>query len=274
MDLYHGAKHNLKDLIKTHLFVICGTNSGTTFLRDALATSKNTWNLKREGQHTFGFAGPSGIGSKAYKLWATEEWKDTFTDPKNYDWEKIKTAWYFQAYSKNSQATVFIEKSPPFLLIVEQLVKEFENARFLFMVRNPYAVVEGVNRTTWFKVKDYIPQEDFLTFAARQVINCLKFQKQNLENWGDRGVFFTYEQMCEEPEKVQESIKNLVPEIDDLVLQQKLKVKKYDEELRNMNDQQIERLTDKNIDQINEIFSPNEDILKYFNYPLLKKSSI
>jgi hypothetical protein len=273
MDLYYGAEHNLKDLIKTHLFIICCTNSGTTFLKEALATSENTWNLKREGQHMFGFAGPNGIGLRAYKLWTTEKFKDTFTDPEKYDWEKIKDAWYFQAYSKNPEAQVFVEKSPPFLMIVDQLIKEFKNAKFLFMVRDPYAVVEGMHRTTWYSCDDLYTEKEYLHLSAVQTINCLKIQKENLGKWGEHGVFFTYEQMCDEPAKVGEMIRELVPELDDLNLRQKLKVKNYHEELRNMNDQQIERLTDEDIEQVNKVFSPYEDILKTFNYSLLEKSS-
>ena len=64
MSLFYGAKYDLENLIETHLFIICANNSGTTFLRNALATSKHTWNLTREGQHTYGFAGPSSIGLK------------------------------------------------------------------------------------------------------------------------------------------------------------------------------------------------------------------
>jgi hypothetical protein len=73
MSLYYGAEYDLDNLIETHLFVICANNSGTTFLRNALATSRHTWNLQREGQHTYGFAGPSSIGLKAHKRWASSD---------------------------------------------------------------------------------------------------------------------------------------------------------------------------------------------------------
>src|SRR5215207_8650926 len=113
MTLYYGATRDLEKLISTHLFIICANNSGTTFLRNALATSSKTWNLLREGQHTFGFAGPSSIGLKAHKRWASEPyWIDIFTAPENYDWAAIKRAWYFQAFSQNANAPLFVEKSP------------------------------------------------------------------------------------------------------------------------------------------------------------------
>ncbi len=271
MSLYYGAKYDLENLIETHLFIICANNSGTTFLRNALATSEKTWNLQREGQHTYGFDGPSSIGLKAHKRWASDEnWISLFTDAKKYDWNSIKKAWYFQAYSKSENAAVFIEKSPPFLLIVDQLVKNFRNAKFLFMTRNPYAVVEGLLRksvrSSWYQENK---SSDLLKIAANHVVNCLKYQRKNIETWSERGVFFTYEQMCEDPENVERSILTLVPQLKDLNLRQKIKVREYDENLRNMNEQQIARLSKDDIKQINEIFSPDADLLKFFQYSLL-----
>lgn len=270
MSIFYGANFDLPNLIKTHLFVICANNSGTTFLRNALATSRHTWNLVREGQHTFGFAGPSSIGMQAHKRWASENhWIETFANPKNYDWGTIKKAWYFQAFSKDQNACVFIEKSPPFLLIVDQLINNFPNAKFLFMVRNPYAVVEGIRRKSPPQKWGNVSLEKKITVAADHVINCLKFQKQNLKKWGHHGVFFSYEQMCAEPEKVETQIKNLVPEIDDLVLKQRIKVKEYNEELRNMNDQQIKRLTADDKAQINRVFLREKELLEFFNYSII-----
>jgi hypothetical protein len=267
MTLYYGASNNLAELIKTHLFIICMNNSGTTFLRNALATSRHTWNLLREGQHTFGFAGPSSIGLKAHKRWASEDyWIEIFTNSNNYDWFTIKRAWYFQAFSVSKTASVFVEKSPPFLLIVNQLVENFENARFLFMVRDPYAVVEGISRKSLMLSGANAPREKILKQAATHVITGLKYQRANIEKWGDRGVFFTYEQMCEQPQRVESMISRLVPELNDLVLCRRLKVREYDEELRNMNEQQIGRLTSDDRQQINRVFSANQNLMDFFKY--------
>ena len=41
---------------------------------------------------------------------------------------------------------MFVTKSTQHVLHVEQIVRHFRNARFLFMVRNPYAVCEGICR--------------------------------------------------------------------------------------------------------------------------------
>ena len=47
--VFLGALHDLERVVVTHLFVICPNNSGSTFPRKALATSRRTWNLPWEG---------------------------------------------------------------------------------------------------------------------------------------------------------------------------------------------------------------------------------
>ena len=62
----HGAGRDLRPLISTHLFAITLNHSGSTFIRKALATARNTWNLPREGVRVLGYAGPVvGRGSLA-----------------------------------------------------------------------------------------------------------------------------------------------------------------------------------------------------------------
>lgn len=39
---FYGVVHDLERITTTHLFVICPNNSGLTFLRNALATSRRT----------------------------------------------------------------------------------------------------------------------------------------------------------------------------------------------------------------------------------------
>jgi len=269
MTLYYGAANDLEQLITTHLFIICPNNSGSTFLKNALATSSRTWNLVREGQHTFGFTGPSSINQGLHKRWAAQQrWIDIFTGPAAFDWPANRRAWYFQAYSQDAQACIFVEKSPPFLLLVDKLVEHFNNARFVFMVRDPYAVVEGILRKSTRDRHDSLPSGAALHNAASHVMNCLKYQRRNIEAWHDRGVFFSYETMCDEPTRAEQLIEGLVPELRDLTLRQRLRIREYDETLRNMNEQQIARLSADDRRQLNSVFSRQQDVLDFFHYPL------
>ena len=146
MTLVHGAGRDLERTIKTHLFVICPNNSGSTFLKEVLATCRSTWNLEREGQAMLGYPGPVPDHRVAL-IWAsTHALRQRFTDTNAYDWSRARRAWYFQAYARDPEASVFVTKSPPHLLLVGELARHFANPKFLFMVRNPYAVCQGICR--------------------------------------------------------------------------------------------------------------------------------
>jgi hypothetical protein len=204
-----------------------------------------------------------------HKRWAAEQrWIDRFTDPTAYDWVASRRAWYFQAYSLSAQARVFVEKSPPFLLVVDRLVEHFDNARFLFMVRDPYAVVEGVLRKSRSASGNAVPSAADVDRAANHVMNCLRWQQRNVTAWCDRGAFFSYETMCADPAHAEGLIKRLVPTLDDVTLRRRLRIREYDELLRNMNDQQIARLDVDERKRVNDVFGRHRDVLEFFGYPL------
>lgn len=256
--------------IKRHLFLLCPNNSGSTYLSRAIATSPSVWSLEREGQHTLGFAGPHTINSPWPLIWgATEESLTHFRDSSDYDWEQTKKAWYFHAAAAREDAPVFHTKSPPFLLIADQLAESFANTSFLFMVRNPYAALEGILRRR--KSVDEDRQKEMPRIAARHLVTCFKYQRENIANFADRSIAFTYEELCKAPESIARQINRLVPEVGNIDLSQKLAVKgTYDEPLRNMNDEQIARLSADQIAIANEVFRPHAELFAHFDYSLIE----
>ena len=117
MSLFFGTAHDLERVVTTHLFVICPNNSGTTFPKLALATSRRTWNLLSEGRQALGFAGPRTYDDPRMagspRIWAARRrWLDTLADPAEYDWPRTRKAWYFQAHARDPAASVFVEKTP------------------------------------------------------------------------------------------------------------------------------------------------------------------
>ena len=271
-----GAGRDLDAVVATHLFGVCPNNSGSTFLGHALATCRAAWSLPKEDKRMLGYVGPVTYRSpapgapKPGLIWgARQYWIDRFADPHHYDWPRNRKAWYFQASARDPHAPVFVTKAPPFLLLVDQLIRHFRNAKFLFMVRNPYAVCEGIcrNYRSQFVTEGRSLEEE----AAIHVANCLAWQRRNVEAYRDRGVFFTYEAMCAEPERVAQRIRELVPELDDLNLRQRLPVKEstYDEMLTDMNARQIARLDAAQIATFNRVFRQYRDVLAYFGYDLL-----
>ena len=269
MSLAYGALHEVERTVRTHLFGVAPNNSGSSFLKEALATCRGTWNLQREGQAMFGFVGPPRYRSLPL-IWSAEpDWIADLTDPDAYDWPRTRRAWYFQAFAREPEASVFYTKQPPFLLYVGELVRHFRNPRFLFMVRNPYAVCEGICRN--LRRASLARGRDLPTLAARHVATCLDYQRRNIETYGRRGVFFTYEAMCDHPEGVEAKIRALVPELADLRLRQRLRVKgRYHEMLTNMNARQIARLAPAQSAGFNRVFRRHRELFDHFGYELME----
>lgn len=278
--VHFGAEHDLAAAIDTHLFGVAPNSSGSTFLKLALATSHRTWNLVREGARATGFAGPQswrgGAGAPATKLlWASEQrWMDLFLNGR-FDWPRTRKAWYFQAFSLDPEAPVFYTKTPEHLLLLPQLVRHFANVKFLFMVRDPYAVCEGISRSyrAFYGMDAYRALQppagrSVEAAAAHHIVNCLIWQRRNIDAFGSRGTFFTYETMCDEPAQVAAQIRRLVPAIDDLDLEQRLMAKRYDEGLTNMNARQIESLTAAQLADVNSVLEPNREVIEHFGYAL------
>ncbi|WP_417783812.1 sulfotransferase [Terasakiella pusilla] len=260
--LYYGALHELQNCIKTHLFLICPNNSGSTFLKGVMANSRHTWNLKREGQHMAGFQGVSTSEIGAELLWATEKWLKYFTDEAAFNWPMSKKAWYFTATARDPEASVFFTKSPPAIVWVEQLKRHFHNSKFIFMVRDPYAVVEGISR----RKQHRYPRTELLTLASEHIMKCFELQIENIEN-NPQAVFFTYEFLCAEPEQAKSMLNALVPELVDLTFDAKIPVKgSYFEPLRNMNEQQINTLSKQDLTIINRVFDRYPRNFDYFKY--------
>ena len=256
--------------VNTHVFILCPNNSGSTYLSRALAASQHVWSLEREGQHVLGFAGPQTLNSPWPLIWgATQESLSHFRDSPDYDWLRTRKAWYVQAQARRPDAPVFHTKAPPFLLIADQLQAAFEQARFIIMVRNPYAVLEGILRR-WQRAENAKRDLDLATIAARHLIACFTYQRQNMERLAGCSTSFTYEQLCEAPVHAAQRIQALVPQLDDLDLTQRLKVKGiYDEPLRNMNAEQIARLGSEEIATATAIFAPHRQLFADFGYALI-----
>ncbi len=215
-----------------------------------------------------GYTGPDTIRHNIALTWAaTTANVNIIRNRDLYNWSKTKKAWYFQASATHKDACLFVEKSPPFLLIIDQLLEHFQNANFIFLVRNPYPVVEGICRRISTRSTS---RKDALLLSANHITQCLRVQKSNIESFGHSGVFISYEELCASPKQTETRITDLVPELIDLKLTRRIAVKgMYNERPRDMNSDQIERLSDSDVKTINTVFEPHTDLLHYFNYNLM-----
>ena len=113
------------------------------------------------------------------------------------------------------------------------------------------------------------PGKSLPAAAATHVAHCLVWQRRNVEAYRDRGMFFTYEQMCGDPAAVARKVRTLVPALDDLVLRRRIAVKDYDETLTDMNGRQIANLDAEDVAAFNRVFREHRDTLGWFGYKLM-----
>ena len=266
---FYGAQVDLAKVVDTHLFCLSPSHGGSTFVRQAMATSSATWAAPEEVSWLLGSLRPAlpfpaafiGVGFRRQSLLADDD---------GYDWPHTRRAWYFQAQARSAAASVFFSQSPRHLFQADLLPVRFANVKFLFMVRNPYALCEALCRGFRQRYPGHARHLPLEEIAATHYVACLKRQREAMARHSERGVFFSYETMCDDPEGVAALIGELVPAIDDLDLRQRLPVKDtYYEELTNMNERHIGRLANAQIAALNSVFRRNQAVLGSFGYELM-----
>lgn len=247
------------DRVETNLFLLIPNNSGSTFLAKAIAACRQVASLPREGQYVPGFQGPTPIQQGVGAVWTEKE--VLFTDEANYDWRGTRKIWAFHARGREGEPSrLFVEKSPPNVLRAAMLERHFPRSRFLLMVRNPYAMAEGVMRQN--------PAAG-PAVAARHVLRCLHWQAINHKRWPSAPLL-SYESLCADPEAAAARLRDWLPALADLDLSRPVAVKRrYHESARDMNDEQIDRLDTATLAELNRVFRTGEDLLAQFNYRLM-----
>ena len=146
---------------------------------------------------------------------------------------------------------------------VKEIKKEFNDIYFICIVRNPYAQVEGIIRRNNSTAED----------AAKFAINCLKYQKENIEKESNL-LFFSYEELCEEREKTVKRMVDFLPELNDININTLFKAHNFktteNMAITNLNKEKIAKLSSKQLDIINTIFKKNKSLLNYFNYSIIE----
>ncbi len=268
--------------IRSNVFIICPNNSGSTLLKRLLETSPHFLSLKREGQFAFGFKGPvcrevlEQCKNHPFKMepltWAASDLSVRYIrDARKYDWEANQKSWYLQATgSAPDTACMYLEKTPYFLLITEELRRFFTECRFIFMVRNPYAAIQGVVKRENMRPFLNNPNVDLAKHSALHFLTCLRVQKQNLTQFPDQSCLLRYEDLCDRPDLALNTLKRLLPEVQELDLQAEVQVKHYPARRpTNMNATHIENLTSAQISSINSVFEPERALLAEFGYDLI-----
>jgi len=233
-----------------YLFILSPPYCGSTLLNELISTSKyvsvnNPWGT-REGQT---------LPTVRHIMF---DHGNRWDDRLDYDWQFIKKEWrkYWDLHSP-----ILLEKSPPSIIRAISIEENFDPAYFIVFHRNPYAHCESLMRRNKCDART----------AAIFAMKCLSYQKENSVNLKTK-VTLSYEELTENTSDTVEMILNFLPELIDIKHDQNFSAHNYLGKkmiIENLNNDKIGKLTDVQIDDINDIFNDNLEILNYFNYKLI-----
>mgnify|MGYP001157366137 FL=1 len=256
-DLYFFSRKNLllfKNFFlakKNHkfLFILSPPYCGSTLLTQIISTSKkiscNNYIATMEGQL---------LPELRNHMFNKNRW-----DKSNvYDWSKIKNVW--MKYWDQSKP-VLMDKTTTNIMRFDEIKKEFDNTYAICLIRNPYAVIEGIMRRNSKSIE----------FAIEFCIKTLQYQMYNIEN-NKNLTWITYSELCENQDLVENKVKSILPEIDDLNFNKFFSAHNFKNKslkITNLNDEKISKLKKKDILKINKYFTKQKELLNFFEFQII-----
>lgn len=247
------------------VFVVGCYNSGTTLLSGLLGAHEQISALPTEGQFlTDQFAADHELGLP--RMWCRREdlYRLTEDDP-GPDVVRLKREWGMRL---DRSKPILLEKSPPNSVRMRWLQKHFENAHFIAIIRNGYAVAEGIARKA----------EPVHTAGGWSIEQCAEQWRRANEmieadaEHLDHLMWLRYEDLAEDPQREIGRVMSFL-ELEDargIDLSQRWSVHERAERIRNLNAESIARLSDADIATVERVAG---DALAHFGYPLLSQQS-
>lgn len=245
---------------KRWVFLVGCYNSGTTLLSSILGTHPNISALPKEGQFlTDQFAADYELAVP--RMWTKREdlFRLTETD-EGPDAARLKREW---AMRLDRSRPVFLEKSPPNAARTRWLQSRFEASSFVAIVRNGYAVAEGIRRKAEpHHLKDGWPLAD----CARQWARSNEILTEDAAHL-DRVIWVTYEDLAADPAAEVARILEFIGEsTDGIDTGRAWDIHERSGTIRDMNQESIDRLSEAERAEVTAIARP---MLERFGYEVL-----
>ncbi len=244
---------------KRYLFLLVANQSGSTVLTHQLAKCESVVGFPfsegrdgnkfiPEGQHILKTHLPIPAVLCIANMWT--EKSGYFQTPENYNWNVAKKAW-LEEWHRNPKSSIpnclFLEKSPPNVVRAAMLQLNFAASYFIIMVRNPFAVAEGVRRRNGYSIER----------CAHHAASILVHQTWNMDNIVPT-VSLKYEGLMANPVGCADGIREMLPELHDLDFTQPVEANSLEgyaeREPQNYNKKQFSNLSTKDIDEIERVF--------------------
>jgi hypothetical protein len=243
------------------VFIVGCYNSGTTLLESLLGNHPDIGSMRDEGVILTGhLTRPEDFG------W-TRMWHQCYDQLKMDETAeealaiKVKKHWS-HAYPKRK---ILIEKSISNATRIPFFNRYFQPAYFIYIVRNGYAVAEGIRRkANPAKYRNNRYQRYPIELCARQwqeTHNVIMKAKSITENF----LQLSYEDLCANPERTLRSCTDFlkIAPIDTKVLEAEHKIHQHHSSIKNMNEQSFRSLTE---EDKNAIESEARQALDFYQY--------
>ena len=249
---------------KKWVFVIGCYNSGTTLLEQVLSTHPAMSTLHDEGVVlTDKLRRPEDFAWR--RMWhaCEEEMKiDEAEAPKVA--RRVQRQW---SHFYNLKKPVLLEKSIANTTRIEFFSQHFENVYFIHLVRNGYAVAEGIHRKAEIMEGNpsFKPGERYpIDFCAQQWARSLELVEQTKAK-AQHFLEITYENFTEKPDEVLRQITDFVgvAPFEGSFKEDVFSVHNVESSIRNMNDRSIKKLSAHDIALVNKVAAPQ---LKQWGY--------
>ena len=233
------------------LFLLCPPYSGSTLLTQIITSSKNVscnnYIATMEGQL---------IPEVRSIMFTSNRW-----DSKSkYPWKMIKSTW-LKYWDLNKK--ILVDKTTTNIIRVDEIKKTFKNCYFICLVRNPYALIEGIMRRN---SKD-------ICFATKFTIKVLKQQMININNNKKNLIWFKYSEMCDKKIETKEKIKFFLKELSDLDFERFYSAHNFKNKplkITNLNKEKIGKLNRKELYTINRFLKKEKQLLEFFNFKIIE----
>lgn len=242
------------------VFVVGCYNSGTELLMHLLGDHPSIASLPQEGHFlTDQFTTDFALGLP--RMWVMRE--DLFRLNENDegpDATRLKKEWLMRI---DRSRPILLEKSPPNAARTRWLQKHFENSHFICIVRNGYAVAEGIRRKAEpAHLKEGWPLESCAIQWARSNEILLE-DSAHLRNC----TWVRYEDLTADPAGELDRLLKFLGARGSLNLDKSWQVHEKEEPIRDMNPQSIAHLDHAERAMITRVCGP---MLQHFGYELLE----
>jgi len=239
------------------VFVVGCYNSGTTLLAEVLGAHPLISALPDEGQFlTDQFAADHELGLG--RMWVKREDLYRLNEADDGpDVHRLKKEWGMRL---DTGKPILLEKSPPNAARTRWLQQNFENAHFIAIIRNGYAVAEGIRRKGRPSHLERWPLEDCAYQWQRSNL-VLEEDSRKLENF----MWVRYEDFAEDTADTLRSIYDFlgIQTEAGMDIGREWAIHERSEPIANMNAQSIGRLSPEDMAVIDRVAG---DALAHFGY--------